>query len=132
MKNKRPIGLIILGLILIIIGLLGIDYILKAPNIIKTVPKLILWVFWTASFLVAGVGILSLREWARILAIVLIAVKTVQVISGSIKDTRTLINISADPISIYVVIGMTVFILLTGGYAIYYLSTSRIKNLFKY
>lgn len=132
MKNKKPIGIIILGLILIIIGLLGIAYVLKFPGVLKTVPKLIIWVLWTASFFIAGIGILSLKKWARLLAIVLVAVKTAQVTMGSIKDTRTLINISAEPSSIYVVIGMTIFIFIIGGWTIYFLSTSRVKKVLNY
>ncbi len=131
MKNKESIVLKILGIVFIITGLLSVILLIQTSSAIKTVPWQLYWLIGSALFLIAGFGILSLKQWARILALVLVCIKTIQVSVGTARDTRILIENSADSLVIYSGIGMTLLACVIGFGIIYYLTRTKVKEQFR-
>jgi len=63
MAKKRLVGVTVLGWLNVVVGTLGIlAFLLKSPGIM----------FGASLLLVTGIGLLKLREWARILEIILV------------------------------------------------------------
>ena len=131
MDNKKPASIKVLGNIFIITGILGFVSILWVPDVLKTTPLQILWFAWGLLFIVTGIGILNLKNWARILALVLVTIKAIQVFIGSINDTIILIKIYPESGTKYLGVSISIIVFVIGCGLIYYLLSPKLKEKFK-
>ena len=129
MSRKRSTGLTILGVFLILLGLssFGVLFLLMPKPILWSICVVIQGLF----VFITGVGILLLKPWARIITLVLILIKMVQVGANSIIDINTMIRKSAGFGAVFGgIVMMVVGILIAIGF-IYYLTRPSVKEQFK-
>ena len=134
MKKKSSVGLLIIGVLFILQGLFGFRAIFLYPSIAKNLLFLAYGTFYTMVVIITGVGIFLLKRWARIMALVLVAIKTIQLIAGIVNDIP-MIKKSAEFASIHPPISSLIIaiiiILIVGGGFIYYLTRSKVKEQFE-
>jgi hypothetical protein len=126
-----PKGLLFLSIIFITSSIIGWYTVFIHQKMLYNIEMLILGTLSCMLFTIVGVGILELKKWARPSAIVLITLKTIQVVFGCARDTQTLLSIHAHLISIYFGIGLTVLFAIIGIASIIYLLSPNIIEEFK-
>lgn len=132
MKKKRAFLLTVLGILFIVLG--SFSFITIFPVLISTkqsIPILIIWIIYGLFMIITGVGILFLKAWARILALVYVGIKMIRLIVGSIRDINTMVQKSVEPVVIFSGIWLTIVFLIIGCGIIYYLASSKVKDQFK-
>ena len=130
MNAKPSIGIIIAGCLFIVSGVLGFITIINTPDTFKTLQVLFLRAIWSISLIVSGIGILYLKNWARLSAIIIIGIKISLTLWNSIKDLLTLRSLSSDQIVIYFGFCLIIVYVIIGFFGIYYLSSSSVKKQF--
>jgi hypothetical protein len=131
MNIKKPVGIIILGALFVLNSLFGYIYIFKTLKSGNPSQFQVYMLIWSGIFFVVGIGVIKLKKWSRILALILVGIKTIQMLIGSIRDTLTLLKISAEPIVITVAIITTILIVAIAGWIIHYLTRPNIIERFK-
>lgn len=130
MLRNRSVGLTILGIFFILFGLLSFGPIFLLPSMSKNLPLLVYVALYGLVMFITGIGILRLKSWARIIALVLIVIKMVQVGAGTIVDINTMIRKSAGFGAVFGgIVVMVVGILVSIG-LIYYLTRPSVKEQF--
>jgi len=124
MEKRRSVGVTILGIFLILFSLLSFGAMFLSPVIFKNLRLLVLSTFYLVMFITA-IGILRLESWARITALVLFAIKTIQTGACSIIDFNTMIRKSAGSGAIFLVIGLYIAFIILGIGIIYYLTPPK-------
>ena len=132
MAKKRSIGLTIVGVYCILSGLAG--FVLALFLMLKKPLFFVYFVYTMLYGLVVsftGIGILRLKSWARIMALVLIAIQCIQGSVRSIRDINKMREYGAPNFAINMSLFMLVIIVGIGISIIYYLTRPSVKEQFK-
>ena len=128
--KKKAVGVIVLGVFLVVNSLLGIRGLFLPPLMN---PILIgIWVILAVAMFFAGIGILLLKNTARILAIAVAGIQAMRGIVSSIIATNGMIKEPSISITFALTSGLLGFLLSLGIGAgiIYYLTQPKVKEQF--
>lgn len=129
MSNKPAIILKILGLLFILTSLTSI----AAPWINKTSDNMLLVVYsisYAVIMFTTGIGLLRMWRWSRIVAIVILVIKLIELLFNSVKDINTMLNDPVGRAAIPIGIAICLIFVLIIGYLIFFLLRPTTKNQF--
>jgi len=143
MEKKRSAGVIVFGIIGIIIGLvilywfvhmlrISILYTFHRPNILSRLLTLFFFSTTGISFVVCGISILKLKNWARILIMPLMVIYSI--LGSYITYAWIILQYPDDPILFKFVLPVgsyLVFFLAPLIISIYFFTRSKVKEQFK-
>lgn len=131
MNKKRSIGLTASGIICLVIAVYSFIYIFIAPDITRRTLLHVYWIMWGSSFFITGIGLISVKAWARVFALVLISISVVRLVLWSVRDVFLMVENSVDCVVILSWIGVVlVSIIMQCGF-IYYLACDKVKKQFR-
>ena len=129
MKNNISIGLKLLGLFFVLFACFS----MATLFLNKTTGNLLLVVYsilYALISFITAVGIFKLKPWARVVAILFLVVKMLEIIIGSFKDINAILGTHGGVKAVPAAIGLTVAFVVIDVLLIFYLMRPSIRAQF--
>jgi len=131
MEKKRSKGITILASIIIISGVISISLsLLTIYRYPRFIPSFLYVISWGTLIIASGIGLLKLKKWARILTLILVAIKMPQICIGSFTDVQRMFTNPVAIGTIMAAIGITLVSLMPGIIVLYYFTRPKVKEQF--